>query len=697
MKMTSTISTSDLVLRTHRIPTGIFHYDGANDQSPLVVNNLRFMLANVGWTLSPDLGFYLETLSKKNVVNYANLIYSFANEMSKGHVRYMPLFVNFPNVNYTNNHWYDLYKNLLKAKNTGVAPMAVEEFEKNVESNIAVFTANFKTLNLGDSLESEIKRYSQILLESSIPLSETDMSFLELMMTNISLDFEPNIKVKEILAIWNYHKVSKGLSGKFPTLTDILRFAVKVSGGDVTLATKTKFKNFKRKYRREVFEAINRLSVDNPGFIVDCHMHGEVWKRLGEKLHPHESKYESVKKLFMEIRGETQDFPSLNSRQEKAFTGSKKDIIEFYSKYPSLLGRNLDRVLRTYEDIEVKDLKKIFESFSSKVIISAIQRLENRDADLDLYVTKGGKIWLDKNREVKSISASKIKATVQALKQELSNRSEGYSNVILSQELEEVAVPLTDKLKPKGIGVYPIGSITKIDNANTDLIRFFIYWHQSSVRTDYDLSCLFLDKDYKEIGQVSYTNLSALGAKHSGDFTSAPDGASEFIDLPLKNVPKNVKYVLPQVNKFAGESFDEVKEVFFGYMERNVNDNGNLFEPKSVKIKSEITGTSQVVYPVVFVRDGDSFYSKWIHLNLNSRSFVGTVERNSATSSDLVKSIVEKKYFTVKDLVECHKSAKTKTVDNIKQLLVIGTGVDIPKDTTDKYVTPLFLQDLIPE
>ena len=120
-------------------------------------------------------------------------------------------------------------------------------------------------------------------------------------------------------------------------------------------------------------------------------------------------------------------------------------------------------------------------------------------------------------------------------------------------------------------------------------MRFFVYWKQRERRTDYDLSVLLLDDDFEVAGQVSWTNLSELGAVHSGDITEAPDGATEFIDLDLGRV--SARYVVPQVNVYSGEGFDDAEEAFFGFMERAPEQRGRPFEPRTVRAKSDLFGT----------------------------------------------------------------------------------------------------------
>ncbi|NED51726.1 hypothetical protein G3I24_12525, partial [Micromonospora aurantiaca] len=87
------------------------------------------------------------------------------------------------------------------------------------------------------------------------------------------------------------------------------------------------------------------------------------------------------------------------------------------------------------------------------------------------------------------------------------------------------------------------------------------------------------------------------GGRHSGDITSAPDGASEFIDLALDRVSADV--IVPQVNVYSGEGFEKVEESFFGFMLRGAEQHGRPFEARTVQMKSDLRGPGRVALPLV--------------------------------------------------------------------------------------------------
>ena len=78
---------------------------------------------------------------------------------------------------------------------------------------------------------------------------------------------------------------------------DILRLAVAFSDGDVSLATNTKFRKFKRAERRLLLELLEQCGNK----VEDMLRYKNRWIRLGEILHPaeYETYFSAVKKLLI--------------------------------------------------------------------------------------------------------------------------------------------------------------------------------------------------------------------------------------------------------------------------------------------------------------------------------------------------------------------------------------------------------------
>jgi hypothetical protein len=225
------------------------------------------------------------------------------------------------------------------------------------------------------------------------------------------------------------------------------------------------------------------------------------------------------------------------------------------------------------------------------------------------------------------------------------------TRIVIDEGIAGAALPLSGKPLPAGLGVFPRGSVTKVDG---ELLRFFIYWRQRRQRTDYDLSALFLDEQYGNPRHISWTRLSDGEAEHSGDLTQAPapDGASEFINIRLTHLGRG--FIVPQVYIYAGEGFEEVDESFFGFMTRDGEQQGQPFEARTVRMKSALYGTSRTAVPLVFSRGEDGAWrAKWLHLYLRGHGPAAwggptnQVEGGRVTTTMLARSVVEREYLRV--------------------------------------------------
>jgi hypothetical protein len=247
--------------------------------------------------------------------------------------------------------------------------------------------------------------------------------------------------------------------------------------------------------------------------------------------------------------------------------------------------------------------------------------------------------------------------------------------------------------------VLPRGSVSPVDG---ELLRFFVYWKQKQRVTDYDLSALLLDADYETVSWLSYTNLREVEGEHSGDITNAPDGASEFINLRLGAVRGT--YIVPQVNIYSGEHFEEAEESFFGFMLREGEQRGRPFEARTVRMKSELRGPGRVALPLAFRRAQDgSWQAKWLHLYLKGHPEYNRVEGNRVSVAALLRAVVEREQLTVGYLTALMANGGTEVAawdaESVPDGPVTYIGLERPEGLhpDSVVITPENLRDLIPE
>ncbi|WNZ13774.1 TerD family protein [Streptomyces sp. 11x1] len=669
-------SLESLVVRhTHRLPTP----KGSPGDGTAAARQFDAALMDVGFKLSAELLERLSGLSEAAVLYTARQTLRTVREMVGDHVRHNSYFIDFPrNVPSTEEFWTRCVAHALgdkKAREGVLAQLAggvldllslptygryqhtYEEMLAAQDELIASAGDRITVLHPGRDLDSELTDLYLALAGSTTPLGEDDLRDLELLAERCALGPQPErIPVRENRAVVNEARLAVGADLLLDTVTDVLRLACALSDGDVTLQEPTRFRPFSRPVRRALLAGLDAVIAANPARLADVHTHREPFKRLGERLHPHEyPRWPHAADVFAVARGE-KEARSFDSRVEKLL--DEFDVAgaaALLKSAPGKLFRALDLLLRVAADQEERDAVlaaavEVAPEISGRVVLSVREHLHNRERESDaprVFVNRRGRAWVcpDDRPPVPAADRDRL---IAALDTELRRRLPAPGRLLVDPDVLAVALPLSGRATAAGLGVLPRGSVSEVSGGR---LRFFVYWKQAEHRTDYDLSALLLHDDYSTDSWLSYTSLTSVGGRHSGDVTEAPEGASEFIELALDRVRST--FVVPQVNIYAGEGFEEVEESFFGFMVRDREQKGRPFEPRTVRMKSELRGVGRVALPLVFRRGEDGRWrAKWLHLYLKGISSANRVEENQASVSKLVRAVVEREQLTVGYLID---------------------------------------------
>lgn len=686
-----------IVTRTKRVPV----LSGLSGNGEVVTRQLDAALMSVGWKLSADLYRHLSAQVPSVVKDMADRLLPVVSELVGNHVRHNVYFKQFPqNIPEIQEFWMGLIcealmdprssavvapqvamgsVNLLDLPSYGKYLYSYEEMVKHHEEFIPALKEKFKLLHLGKPLLEETVALYHQLAGSAVPLNEDDRKLIT-ELTELCLDEKQpdRFPVRENKALVNSVRIGNKRPILADTVTDVLRLAAALSGGDVTLATNTKFKSFSRSVRRALLSALSGVLQGSEYKLMDVNRYPEQWKRLGEKLHPHESGDQLVRDLFAVARGDKQVLSQAAQVEIALAQGDLSGAIRVLSQSPGTLFRSLDRLVMMLENrpmiTEVKDrltgntreildelllaVRRTSGKVSGRVLIGVWEHLLNGidRPERRLFANSKGKVWTEKE-DRKDLPTNVVEELISVIKTELRARFSkmGIDGLQVDPDALRVALPLSEKNKSSGFGVLPKGSVVPVRG---ETLRFFIYWKQQSSRTDYDLAAFFMNEEFQNAGHCSWTSLCHGGsadadadAVHSGDITNAPNGASEFIDMKLGKV--KAPYIVAQINRYAGENFQDVEENFFGFMERTEVQKGKPFEPKTVKVKSEVRGKGQIAIPAVFFRDSSgSWNCKWLDFQLTGHPSMNTVEGNKVTTAMLMKAAVERANLTIKDLVD---------------------------------------------
>ena len=411
------------------------------------------------------------------------------------------------------------------------------------------------------------------------------------------------------LALQHFSGEPVGLQAYYKNATDVLRLATALSNGDVSLAKNTKYKNFSRKERRTLLGLLNELP--SKPLLEDMLRHRIKWVRLGERLHPREytRRFPRAQDVFSKVR-DGKAHPTFGTRVEDSLgKGDPLGALNLLRNRPGELARRLDHLLRLTDQpsLVIEQFAGVAEKVATPVLLQVHAHFSTRteETDLRVFFPKGqlAKAQVVENKLPKispEVCFLVVKACEKALVQRFSER-EFLGKAYLDPTMRHYLVPFSQRSASKSLRQVVRGSRLPMNGGN--IIRLFMWWHDiGSTRVDLDLSAVFYTGDWKHMGHVSYTHLRehSVGAYHSGDITSAPKGASEFVDIDVEKALRNhVRYIVPSIYSFTAQPFEQMK-AFAGWMSREAPQSGEIFEPKTVEQRYDLTAESRVSVPAVF-------------------------------------------------------------------------------------------------
>jgi hypothetical protein len=523
----------------------------------------------------------------------------------------------------------------------------------NAKSSLSVKSKEDLTLYF-----SEVKDGVSLLLPKEVPIKE-NMAFISALLvkhTNLAALFVPA-----------YVK----------TATDVLRLAVALSGGDVSLKEKSNFKlkNGERSILFKLFE-----QVKNPQ--EDMLRYRSKWLRLGEYLHvgAKRLKYPNVYKAFDTLRNHEEKIETFSRQSHKALLSmkkshvAKKSMVSLLKQRPGEFARKLDMILRESKDAKViKEFSTVIGSVATPLLLKLTKHLatRNKASNFRFFIPKGNmaKIYFMEKDTRKKISQALITKTASVINEELLKRfakEKKIKRVYIDPKLKDYIIPLAQRNASKALLTVERGSKSSYDE-KAQALRMFVYWHESEKtgRIDVDLSAVGFDEDWNYVTHLSYTSLQKLGGVHSGDIQSAPNGAAEFIDINVAKFRKaSIRYVIMSVFSFTQQTYNNF-ECFAGVMERQSPNSGEIFEAKTVKNKFDLAGETNINLPLIL--DLETNQMIWCDVSLDSNFGPNNIERAKKRVSYMGRSILSmgESLPNLFELFSLHAQAQGAKVDTV--------------------------------
>ncbi|WP_426216324.1 TerD family protein [Pseudomonas sp. DWRC2-2] len=469
-------------------------------------------------------------------------------------------------------------------------------------------------------------------------------------------------------------RVNAFLEQNVETATDVLRLAVALNAGDVSLATaSTRFTAMKRSMRRLLLRLLDAI----PNAVEDVMRHTERWKRLAEVLHPGDYADKYPRALAAITAARRNDAPaSFGSRVETLFAQRHiATLTSLLQSRPGEFARRLDATLRRAEEPEpvLDAFEAVAAHVSSPVLLQLLAQARSpRPLPLRAFTPKGAlaKVYAIKDRR-ESLTPDVLARAARICEDALVKRFASLpplGRCFIDPELREYRVPLAQRASAKSLRTLVRGS--RLPIPDTRFIRLFLWWKNDRARTDIDLSAAFFDANFVFREAVSYYNLKGYGGYHSGDIVDAPEGASEFIDLDLDVlVEKGVRYVVTSINSFTQQPYCDLPECFAGWMARADVASGEVFEPKTVFDRIDIASDTVICLP--FVMDLQERRMIWADLGLTSSPRWNNVDNNLSGVSLMLRALVHTPRPDLETLFDLHVRARGERVASLQQAQVV--------------------------
>lgn len=668
---------------------------GSASQPDHYVQSLLENIKGLGFTFSKPLAERVATLSLEALEAFYNALIPALKTLVGAHVVYTPMYPNFPQqvmkaseAELFNNAWLHYLGDALGMR---ILPEYAKEERAPLHDAPALKIIDLGTLEEFESIFTD-------LAGSKVSTSNYDkhtlLWFAQHYQDDIGRLVPDTMAHKENMAFVGallllYTTLADSLLARHvKTATDVLRTVAAYFNGDVSLAEKTRFHKLSRPRRKMLLTLLEQSTCS----LDDLLKYREPWKRLGEKLHPSEyaKQFPRSAQAFDVLRNDNH-YRTFYSQVELAV--KQHDIpaaTALLATRPGELARRLDHLLRNATDTHavVNAFDTVADRISTPVLLQVLTHFEYRltPNNLRVFFPKGeaSKAFAIPYN-LPALSPETCQAVKDACRKHLVNRFATLpplGKVFLDEALHDFTVPFTLRSASKALRTVSRGSKLPLPQGN--IIRFFIWWREGTARADIDLSAVAITGEHQLVAELAYYNLTTLGGCHSGDITSAPDGASEFIDIDISKLrEKGARYIILCLNAFTELPFCDLPECFAGVMIRQEANSGEIYEPRTVENKVDITANARGCIPMIL--DLVDQQILWTDLSL---SRIPPYEANNAvtnmpTMMVLTRAMTSLVKTSLYDLFSLHIAARGERVlekEKADTIFAIDAGIT-PFDT----------------
>lgn len=658
--------------------------DGSGETPLNVLASLQKNLEQLGFLLAEDVIEGLKRLGAPQVDAFHRRLVKDLRAMVGAHRQFKPMYPNFP-TQVMEMSEAELYFRAILHYWTQKPPEFEIEERPELEDK-----PSRRIIRLGS--REDFEGIFTLLAKSKSPFSPQDQEDVKWFVAQYRDDIKrllpDQIPCKENLAFLGAEllrttsNADTVLGEHVKTATDVLRIAVAMSDGDVSLAAACKFGKFRRRERALLLGWIERAA----GRVEDMLRWKGRWVRLGERLHPSEyaKRFPLTAAAFDVIRND-RPFETFNGQVEAALL--RKDAtaaLDLLESRPGELARRLDHLARIGPDVAgvIDRFRSRADRVSTPVLLQVMTHFRHggEQSGLRAFFPKGrvAKVHATSKRppNLPAGTAEEIASVCEWALLERFSKLPPLGACHLDERLRSYLVPFSQRSASKTLRTLTRGSRLRLPDCAT--LRFFVWWRNGKSRVDIDLSAALYDAEFGLVSQLAYYNLTNFGAHHSGDIVDAPMGAAEFIDLDIaKCLARNVRYVVMCLNSYTEQAYCDLPECFAGWMGRQSPNSGEIFEPKTVVDKVDIASATRMSLPAVFDLVAREVIWADIALTSNPR-WANNVAGNLRGVSLMLRAVTGLRKTDLHTLFDLHVRARGEfvpTPERAKTVFAVDQGV----------------------
>jgi hypothetical protein len=669
------------------IQRGLVLVPDGNEGSAQLAASLQAELMNLGFALDSAAFAAASRAPREWLANYYAEVIPYLRKRLGAERDHPPFYRNFPAQVMEASH-LELFLNAFihyRSNGTWEPPQALRD------RGFAFEGTTFNPVRLGT--EADLKAIFAKLVSINQSLTQQDNEAIVWLIDTYrdELELPKAIPFKETLCLL----AARGMDVPIKTPTDVLRVAVYLSGGDVSLPAipkptvkeirpglvkwfldhllaarkqareNFKFRKFSRAERRLILGLLEKTNADP----TEMQRHLGRWLRLGEILHVGEyaSRFPRSAAAFHALRNQRKrtKVRTFAARVDLAFREGWRDGVDLLATRPGEFARRLDWMLRTRgggdREYVLATFDRVGRDVSSKVLFELYDHFGQRlrpDAPR-VVMLKGARSKMKTLPPLPPMDRDLVRRIGNAILTILRARAaalQPLGKVWIDDRLKGVPLPFAMRSVNTSVKTYVRG--TRIPfRPEAKVVRAFIHWFDEHGSIDLDLSAGLYDASLKPAGHISFTNLKLdrLNCCHSGDIRHRKGPCAEYVDLDVERCLANgVRYATLLAFNYDAEPMHTVKDCVFGLMEREHAQANEIFVPKTISNCMALAneGTSVIVCVVDLER------REYIWADVEADRALATLENTASRSAEVLRALVEGTKMSVHELLTLHAHAR---------------------------------------